>query len=200
MRQASTGIGPRVLGQFLRRHAPDSPRWRYRSAGAGACALGGTAGEVARVQDSDVRIAQGVGVRESGSELVVMVGPPAAPAGVAFAATGPVPHLDGVRVTGIDAAPDGCFDSVDGIVYRGEQLCPPVGVQSVGVGGDRSRAGRSAGRQPSRAWSKSSSMGTQGRARWARSKTGRPGAAKSKSSSASAVPSRKTTFSGHTSL
>src|SRR5919106_4305815 len=71
---------------------------------------------------------------EGGGELVVVVGPPAAPAVVALAATGPVPHRDGVRVTGGDAAPDGCFEAVDGIVFGGEQLCPTVPVQSVGVG------------------------------------------------------------------
>ncbi len=71
---------------------------------------------------------------EGGGELVVVVGPPAAPAVVALAATGPVPHRDGVRITGVDAAPDGCFDAGDGIVHGGEQLRPAVPVQSVGVG------------------------------------------------------------------
>ena len=69
-----------------------------------------------------------------GGELVVVVGPPAAPAVVALAATGPVPHRDDVRVTGVDAAPDGGFDAGDGIVHGGEQLDPAVPVQSVGVG------------------------------------------------------------------
>jgi SAM-dependent methyltransferase len=59
---------------------------------------------------------------EGGSELVVVVGPPPAPAVVALAATGPVPQLDGYRVTGGHAAPDGCFEAVDGIVHGGEQL------------------------------------------------------------------------------
>ena len=63
---------------------------------------------------------------EGGGELVVVVGPPAAPAVVALAATGPVPQRDGVRVTGVDAAPDGCFDAVDGVVHGGEQLRPAV--------------------------------------------------------------------------
>src|SRR6266545_3690880 len=77
---------------------------------------------------------KGCASEEGGGELVVVVGPPAAPAVVAVAATGPVPHLDGVRVTGVDAAPGGCFDAGDGIVHGGEQLRPAVPVQSVGVG------------------------------------------------------------------
>ena len=71
---------------------------------------------------------------EGGAELVAVGSPPAAAAVVALAATGPVPHLDGVRVTGVDAAPDGCFEAVDGVVHGGEQLRPTVPVQSVGVG------------------------------------------------------------------
>ncbi len=84
---------------------------------------------------------------EGGGELVVVVGPPAAPAVVALAATGPVPHRDGVRVTGVDAAPGGCFDADDGIVHRGEELCPTVPVQSVGVG-DESQPYRPVGGPP----------------------------------------------------
>jgi hypothetical protein len=71
---------------------------------------------------------------EGGREPFVVVHPPAAPAVVARAATGPVPHRDGVRVAGVDAAPDGCFDAIDGVVHGGEQLGPTVPVQSVGVG------------------------------------------------------------------
>src|SRR4051794_10990251 len=58
-----------------------------------------------------------VASEQGGGELVVMVGPPPAPAVVALAATGPVPQRDGVRVTRADAAPDGGFDAVDRIVH-----------------------------------------------------------------------------------
>jgi hypothetical protein len=74
------------------------------------------------------------GVSGERLEAVVVVGPPAAPAVVALAATRPVPHFDGVRITGVDGAPDGCFEAVDGIAYGGEQLCPTIPVESVGVG------------------------------------------------------------------
>src|SRR6266545_4672995 len=50
---------------------------------------------------------EGCASEEGGDELVVVVGPPAAPALVALAATGPVPHRGDVRVTGVDAAPAG---------------------------------------------------------------------------------------------
>jgi hypothetical protein len=86
------------------------------------------------VQHRGERAAQGCELEEGGGELVVVVGPPAAPAVVALAATGPVPHLGDVRVTGVDAAPDSRFDAGNGIVHGGEQLCPTVPVQSVGVG------------------------------------------------------------------
>ena len=67
--------------------------------------------------------------------------------GVALAAPGPVPHLDGVRVPGVDAAPDGCLDAVDGVVHGGEQLRPTVPVQPVGVG-DESQPRRPVGGSP----------------------------------------------------
>lgn len=50
-------------------------------------------------------------------------------------------------MTGVDAAPDGCFDAVDGIAHRSEQLGPTVAVQSVGVG-DESEPGRPVGASP----------------------------------------------------
>src|SRR5450755_3537620 len=84
---------------------------------------------------------------QGGGELVVVVRPPAAPAVVALAATGPVPQRDGVRVTGVDAAPDGCFDAIDGIAHGGEQLFTAVPVQSVGVG-DESEPCRPVGGLP----------------------------------------------------
>src|SRR5260370_16318177 len=79
---------------------------------------------------------KGCASEEGGGELVVVGGPPAASAVVALAATGPVPHLDEVRVTGVDAAPGGGFDAGDGIVHGGEQLRPAVPVQSLGLGAE----------------------------------------------------------------
>ena len=38
-----------------------------------------------------------------------------------------------VRVTGVDAAADCCFDAVDGIVHGGEQFRPTVPIESVCV-------------------------------------------------------------------
>jgi hypothetical protein len=76
---------------------------------------------------------KGCASEEGGGELVVVVGPPVAPAVIALAATGRVPHRVGVRVTGVNAAVDGCFDASDGIVHGGEQRCPALPVQSVGV-------------------------------------------------------------------
>jgi hypothetical protein len=55
-----------------------------------------------------------------------VVGPPAAPAVVALTAIGPVPHLDEVRITRGDAAPDRRFDAVDRVVHGGEQHRPTV--------------------------------------------------------------------------
>src|SRR3954453_16724901 len=72
---------------------------------------------------------------ERGGKLVAVVRPPLAPAIVPLPATGAVPHRDGTRVTGADSAPDRCFDAVDRIIDRGEQLPPTVRVQSAG-GGD----------------------------------------------------------------
>ena len=97
---------------------------------------------------------------EGGCELVVVVGPPAAPAGVAFAATSAIPQRGEGRVAGVDAAPDGSFDAVDGIVHRCEQFRATGAVQSVGVGDES---------EPSRAWSTSLSIETHSRASCARS-------------------------------
>ena len=69
---------------------------------------------------------KGCASEEGGGELVVMVGPPVARAVIALAATGPVPNRVGVRVTGVNAAADGCFDAGDGIVHGGEQRCPAL--------------------------------------------------------------------------
>lgn len=66
--------------------------------------------------------------------MLLVAASPAAPAGVLLAAAGPVPHSDGIRVTGVKAAPSSGFDLVKGIVDRGEELCPPVAVESVSVG------------------------------------------------------------------
>ena len=137
---------------------------------------------------------------EGGGELVVVVGPPAAPAVVLLHAPGPVPHRDRVRVTGVDAAPDGGFDAVDGIVHRGEQLRPAVAVQSVGVG-DESEPCRPVGGPPAEPGlvevvvDRYAEAGELGEV-----VDGAAGAANSKSSSATATPSRKTTFESSTSL
>jgi len=88
---------------------------------------------------------------EGGGELVVVVGPPVAPAVIALAATGPVPHRVGVRVTGVNAAVDGCFDAGDGIVHGREQRVARGCVQGV------SPRVRLSSRQPSRARSRSES-------------------------------------------
>ena len=71
---------------------------------------------------------------QGGGELLVVVGPPAVPAIEPLTATGPVPPRHGVRITGVDAASDRCFDARDGIVDRSEQLGPTVSIESVGVG------------------------------------------------------------------
>ena len=44
---------------------------------------------------------------EGGGELLMVVQPPAPPPVVLLDAPGPLHHLDEVRVTGVDAAPDG---------------------------------------------------------------------------------------------
>ena len=82
---------------------------------------------------------RGCASAEGGGELVVVVRPPAAPALVALAAAGPVPHRDGVRVIGVDASADCCFDAVDGIGRLWEviaKLLPPSTsrVRDVGCG------------------------------------------------------------------
>ena len=47
------------------------------------------------------------------------------------------------------------------VSFMAVKVCSTVPVQSVGVGDESSRASRSAAREPSRAWSKSSSIGTR---------------------------------------
>jgi hypothetical protein len=56
---------------------------------------------------------EGCASEKGGGELVVVVGPPAAPAVVLLHAPGPLQRRDGVRVTRVDTALRGCFDTVE---------------------------------------------------------------------------------------
>ena len=100
---------------------------------------------------------------EGGAELVLVGGPPATAPIEAFHAAHVVPHLDEVRITGLDVAPDelapprSCLQSVN-------ELPPSGAVEAVASATNRNRAERSAGSQPSRARWTSSSTGTHIRA------------------------------------
>ena len=76
------------------------------------------------MQDSGVRAGQGCESEEGGGELVVVVGPPVAPAVIALAATGPVPHTRRSSDHRRQRCGGRLLRPGDSIVHGGEQAFP----------------------------------------------------------------------------